>query len=99
MRDVAALCAMIITKHEAATGTSARISLQVTSGNPIEGSPPGTGPMTAMPRSAKWNAALAIIVPYYREQRKRQSRGNAIADQDAACHQRGQRQRREIDPR
>ena len=62
-RDVAALCAMIITKHEAATGSSARTSLQVTSGSPIGGSPPGTGPMTAMPRSAKWNAALAAIVP------------------------------------
>jgi hypothetical protein len=35
----------------------------------------------------------------YRDQRKWQSRSNAIADQDAACHQRGQRQRREIDPR
>src|SRR6516225_4753778 len=63
MRDVAALCAMIITKQEAATGSSARVSLQVTSGSPIEGSPPGTGPTTAMPRSAKWNAALATIVP------------------------------------
>jgi hypothetical protein len=51
-RDVAALCAIIITKHDAATGNSARVSLQLTSGNLIDGNPPGTGPMTAIPRSA-----------------------------------------------
>jgi len=62
-RDVAALCAMITTKQEAATGSNAKVSSQVTSGNPIAGSPPGTAPMTAMPRSAKPNMALAAIVP------------------------------------
>ena len=54
---------MITTRHDAATGMSARISLQLASGNAIVGSPPGTGPMTAMPRPAKSNAALAAIVP------------------------------------
>ena len=54
---------MIITKQEAATGSSARVSRQVTSGSVIDGSPPGTGPITAMPRPAKSYAALAAIVP------------------------------------
>ena len=54
---------MITTRHDAATGMSARISLQLASGNAIVGSPPGTGPMTAMPRPAKSKAALAAIVP------------------------------------
>ena len=55
--------------------------------------------MTAMPCSAKRNAALAAIVANYREQRKRQSRDEAIAEQDAARHERGQRHCRKIGPR
>ncbi len=51
--EVAALCAMMITKHDAATGSNARISLQVTFGSPKGGKPPGTMPMTAMPWLAK----------------------------------------------
>jgi hypothetical protein len=62
-RAVAALCAMIITKQETATGSSARVSLQVTTGIPITGSPPGTRPITVMPRPAKSYVALAAIVP------------------------------------
>ena len=52
-----------VTKHDAATGRRARISLQVTEGRPSAGSPPGTGPMTAMPYAAKWNATLAAMLP------------------------------------
>src|SRR6516162_8349184 len=54
---------MIITAQEAATGSSAIVSPQVTSGSPIDGSAPGTGPITEMPRAAKPNAALAAIEP------------------------------------
>ena len=54
---------MITTKQEPATGSNAKVSSQVTAGNPIAGSPPGTGPMSAMPCSAKPNMALAAIVP------------------------------------
>src|SRR5215813_10786445 len=50
---------MIIKKHEAATGTSAMASTQVTSGTLIPGNPPATGPMTATPRSEKSYTALA----------------------------------------
>ena len=54
---------MIMTKHEAATGVSASVSLQLTSGHLSDGNPPGTGPMTGKPRSARWNQALAAIAP------------------------------------
>ena len=50
-REVAALCAMIMTKHDAATGTRSRDSRQLTSGHLSDGRPPGTGPMTAKPCS------------------------------------------------
>ena len=63
MRAVAALWAMIMTKHEAATGNSASVSLQLTFGHLSDGSPPGTGPMTAKPRSARLSQALAAIEP------------------------------------
>ena len=63
MRAVAALWAMIMTKHEAATGSSASVSLQLTFGHLNDGSPPGTGPMTAKPRSARLSQALAAIEP------------------------------------
>src|SRR5262249_18588704 len=59
---VAALWATIIAKHEPATGRRASASLQVTFGRPIDGSPPGTGPMTATPFSEKWNVALATML-------------------------------------
>ena len=49
--EVAALCAMIITKHDPATGKRARISLSEACGNLIDGRPPGTSPMTAIPRA------------------------------------------------
>jgi hypothetical protein len=52
-RAATALCAMIITKHEAAIGKRIRTSPQLTSGKPIDGRPLGTGPITAMPRAAK----------------------------------------------
>src|ERR1700678_4672680 len=61
-RDVAALCAMIITKHDPATGSSDRTSLQLTRGSPIDGNPPAIGPTTATPRSARCNTLLAAIV-------------------------------------
>jgi hypothetical protein len=54
---------MIITKHDAATGSNDSVSLQVTLGRPRDGSPPGTAPITAMPRPAKPNFSLAQIVP------------------------------------
>src|SRR5262249_46968886 len=54
---------MVMTKHAAATGTRDTVSLQFPLGKPIEGSPPGPGPMTAMPRSAKSNVALDAIDP------------------------------------
>ena len=54
---------MIMTKHDAATGKRVRVSLQVTDGRPSAGSPPGTGPMTAMPCAENWNAALAAMLP------------------------------------
>ena len=63
MRAVAALWAMIMTKHEAATGSSATVSAQVTSGHASDGRPPGTGPMTAKPRAARSSQALAAIMP------------------------------------
>ena len=53
MRAVAALCATIITKHDAATGSAAPVSRQLTSGSPRCGKPPATGPMTAMPCAGK----------------------------------------------
>ena len=54
---------MIITKHEAAMGNSFSSSGQLTLGRPNEGSPPGTGPTTAMPRAAKSHAKLAVMAP------------------------------------
>src|SRR5215469_13362325 len=54
---------MIITKHEAATGVSASVSLKLTSGHLSDGNPPGTAPMTANPCSARLSQALAAIMP------------------------------------
>ena len=51
-RAAAALCAMIITKHEAATGTRSRHCCHVTDGQRSGGRPPATGPSTAMPCAA-----------------------------------------------
>ena len=54
---------MIMTKHEAATGTRSTVSRQVTSGQRSIGRPPGTGPITATPLPAKSNQKLAAIMP------------------------------------
>ena len=51
--------------------------------------------MTAMPASAKWNAALAAMVPTTATSGSGRSRCDALAEQNAAGHQHGQRQRRE----
>jgi len=48
-REVAALCAMIMTKHDRATGSRSRVSRQFASGHLSDGNPPGTGPITAKP--------------------------------------------------
>jgi len=52
--------------------------------------------MTAMPRSAKRNAALAAIVPTTANS---ESRGNAITEQDTARHEQGERHCRKIGSR
>ncbi len=50
LRDVAALWAMISTKHDTAIPSTVGTSLQVIpSGRPIGGNPPCTGPTTATP--------------------------------------------------
>ncbi len=54
---------MIITTHEAATGTSISISRQLTIGNPRCGNPPATGPSTSTPRASHFHIQLAAIVP------------------------------------
>jgi len=54
---------MIITKHEAATGRTERVSAHVTFGRRKGGKPPGTGPIVEKPYSWNLNQALAMIVP------------------------------------
>ena len=90
-RDVAALCAMIITKQEPATGSSDKLWLQVTFGNPNDGKPPGTGPITAMPCAAKPNVALAQIVP--NTAKSETGRYGATRRQDGSSHSKRQGQR------
>src|SRR6266542_2752452 len=52
-----------MTKHEAATGSKARISFPLTTGKPRWGRPPITGPITLTPCPAKSKAALAAVAP------------------------------------
>ncbi len=60
-RAVAALCAMMMRKHDPATGISVTTSVHVATGSASAGSPPSIGPRVAMPRPAKSNAPLAAI--------------------------------------
>ena len=62
--------------HEARSGRSAtaiRTSPQLTSGKPIDGKPPGTGPITAMPRARNPTLKLAPIAPTHDQHRNRNS--------------------------
>ena len=60
---MAALCAMIMTKHDAATGRRARHSLQVTAGRPSDGQAAGDRADDSDAVCREVEPALAAMVP------------------------------------
>ena len=73
------------------------MSLQCTSGIPRCGRPPATGPMVAMPRPAKFQAALTAVAPMTANNEPGTLGGKAAKNKDEREDGGGDEQRGQMD--